>query len=304
MYVEDSKQFAVIESAVAAGKRVSLDVKAIGPAQAVRRMSEQFPTENDRRVWEFEARVRAIVGSCPRSLESAHSGMRCWLAYYRKGLKKCGEAFPPALDDLLSFSCLFRHPGTFCNYLGYIRLACELLGVATEVFNHPSVKRAKTAIAKRRLFIPREPMFIMQARVQQLVQMGAGSDGRRVWSYLYLLAYVFLLRLPSEALPMAAHALPSGSVAVPVLTVGDAEVSVWFSRRKNRLHPSTMKRKCWCRSCKATCPVHVVGGFFAGLEKGAQPFAAFSAGDSLRESRAMCLRCAPQVRRCGSYVQC
>ena len=153
--VEDSKQFAAVESAVAAGKRVSLDVKAIGPAQAVRRMSEQFTTEGERRLWEFEARARAIVGSCPRSLDSARSGMRCWLGYYRKGLNKGGDAFPPALDDLLSFSCLFQHPGTFCNYLGYIRLACELLGVATEVFEHPSVKRAKTAIAKRRLFTPR-----------------------------------------------------------------------------------------------------------------------------------------------------
>ena len=130
-------------------------------------------------------------------------------------------------------------------------------------------------------------MFIMHALVKKLVRMGAVSASRQLWSYLYLMAYVCLLRLPSEALPMAAHALPSGSVAVPVLTVGDAEIAVWFPKRKNRLHPSTLKRKCWCRSCKASCPAHVLGAFFGGLAKGAQPFAMFSAGEVQRGLRAI-----------------
>ena len=284
---EDVQQLVAIEATVANARTPSLDVRSIGPARAVQRVVERFPTDADRKVWEVEARARAIVGSCPRSLESARSGMRCWISYYRRGLGKDGNAFPPVLDDLLSFSGLFRHHGTFSNYLGYVKLACELLGVSTEVFDHSSVKRAKKAIEKRCQFVSRPPMFIKIGLVKQLVLLGKGGTERKVMSYLFLTAYVFLLRVPSEALPLAAHTSPGSSVSVPVVTVSESEVMIWWPRRKNRLQGSWLKRSCWCKACRETCPVHVLGAFFNDLPKGVQPFVGISAAEALKVLRAM-----------------
>ena len=60
---------------------------------------------------------------------------------------------------------------------------------------------------------------------------------------LFLASYIFLLRLPSEGLPLAAHEAPAGvHDPVPVLSVTECEIVVDFPFRKNRLHPSRQVR--------------------------------------------------------------
>ena len=117
-------------------------------------------------VLQMEARVKAIVGSIAGSKASAVSGMRAWAAFHSKCLRRTGPPFPPLLDDLLCWSTLFRHvyckallgvlpgdfvrhPRTFSNYLSYVKVACELVGVSLAVFGHPSLRRAKIAIGAR-----------------------------------------------------------------------------------------------------------------------------------------------------------
>ena len=52
---------------------------------------------------------------------------------------------------------MFRCHRTFGNYLAYVKLACEIKGAQLEVFSHPSLKRAKIAIEKRRSACMRAP---------------------------------------------------------------------------------------------------------------------------------------------------
>ena len=81
---------------------------------------------------------------------------------------------------------------------------------------------------------------------------------------LFLLAYVFLLRLPSEALPVR---LTSGGAHVEgqaVLEVREGSLELRLWRRKNRPEGSTLTRGCWCRESRATCPLHVLGPVVEG----------------------------------------
>jgi hypothetical protein len=226
-----------------------VNVAGCGPRLAVRSLATSLPSRCQRRNWAAEARVHAIMGSVMGSRESALSGMRAWAAYHYGFLQRSWLTWPPQLDDLLSWSRLFRNPKTFGNYLSYVRLACELVKVSVAVFEHPSLKRAKRAIAKRRLSQPRKPMFVRLNMVRQMVLRGAEQPERRELLMLVLASYVFLLRVPSEALPMAAHAAAPGQER-PVFRAHRDSVELWLPKRKNRLMPTSIWRKCWCAQCK------------------------------------------------------
>ena len=74
------------------------------------------------------------------------------------------------------------------------------------------------------------------------------------------------------------------------MTVDDSEVRLWLPFRKNRLHGTALSRKCWCRCCQVTCPVHVLGRYLKSLCPGSRPFAGISAGQALGTLRSMLLQ--------------
>ncbi len=109
----------------------------------------------------YSACTRVCVCVCARCLEA-------WEEEY----------FPPLLEDLLAWSMLFRCPGTWANYCGYVRTAAMLVKGTTEacshsasnitvfalgvwqVFRHPAVVRAKFPIATSENFASRDRMWI------------------------------------------------------------------------------------------------------------------------------------------------
>ena len=194
----------------------------------------------------------------------------CRFAVYVLGLK--GKILPPTIDGLLQWSRLFRSHKTFGNYVSYVKLACELEGEDVSVFCHPSLKRAKNAILKRKLLAPRIPTWVGMGLLQRMMTLVIDRPHLKDLLAIFLASYVFLLRLPSEGLPLAAHSAPLGGKPVPILSCTADSVSIWFPSRKNRIWPSTQVRRCWCSKCSLICPVHMLGGFFRNLEPGTQPF--------------------------------
>ena len=102
---------------------------------------------------------------------------------------------------------------------------------------------------------------------------------------LFLAAYICMLRAPSEGLPVVCIS-PARLEAIkrakgmcrgrpPVACVTDTHVEWFMWRRKNINRPTSLKRACWCTTCKRTCPVHVLGGFLKTQHEGARPFASF-----------------------------
>jgi len=180
------------------------------------------------------------------------------------------------------------------------------MSCSVAAFSHPSVKRAKIAIEKRCLYAPKVPTWIGLDRLQQLLTVVMLKNELREMMLLFIASYAFLLRLPSEGLPMAAHMMPQGLVGdrrVPVFKVqGDSQVEVWFPFRKHRLWPTQAARGCWCAKCGMTCPVHILGTYMKSLAPETQPFAHISSRRALSTLRSLLIDLGvPDATKHGSH---
>ena len=123
---------------------------------------------------------------------------------------------------------------------------------------------------------------------------------------MFITTYSFLLRLPSECLPLmwCAGELRKGSQAICVprsrrtrrprcgdhqaaIAIGKSEARIWLPRRKNRPFPTELVRECWCRAHRPTCPVHSIAPFFRALEDGDTPFSRFHPSRVRKQLRRM-----------------
>ena len=95
-----------------------------------------------------------------------------------------------------------------------------------------------------------------------------------LYSRLFLFTYAFLLRMPSEAVGASVGA---GDQRLEL--VGETLV-LKLRRRKNKPAGSTLIRGCWCRECKASCPVHVLGPLVASCGIGERGFPGLYCGAS------------------------
>ena len=170
-------------------------------------------------------------------------------------LKRKGSEFPPTTRDLVAWSAQFNVCGTYTNYLGYVKLACQILGVSTAVFSSDEVQRAKTAIAKRDEYRRRDPMFVRQTLLIRLVDVARGAKCTEGWimAMLFVITYVSMLRLHLEALPIAVSRIGEGHAGQrAVISLEGDGVVLSLERRKNWQRGSVVRRSCWCSTCRQT----------------------------------------------------
>ena len=255
-----------------------LNIEGMTPAEAVHHMRRVLPNgEAEREAWRKQARVAAILGSCPKSRASMMSGIRNWIKFMDEVLGNREIAFPPRLEDILTWSHTFRCVGTFSNYLGHLSGACLAMELEMPSTTHPALQRAKAAVIKRMLWTARPRMFIQRYLMRNMVlAVSRGLETAR-FAMLWIAAYWFLLRVPSEALPMqrGEDESPGAADAQSILYLHSEDVlGLKLKTRKNKQQGSTLLRKCSCEACSRTCPVHVLWhGFFANLAEGEKPWA-------------------------------
>ena len=93
-----------------------LDITGVKPRQALALLRQQLQGTPARRIaWLGDARIAAVMGSCPRSRDSFTSGCRHWIEFIEItcGVENCERfAMPPHLDHVLAwphtFQCLGR----------------------------------------------------------------------------------------------------------------------------------------------------------------------------------------------------
>ena len=260
-----------LEEKLVSSGAMDLDIKLQRPRDAGNQLAKKLKHGTDRNEWLESARVAAIAGSCPRSHASAISGIKFYAWFALNILQQRGHLLPPSIESLLAWSRLFRNAQTFGNYVSYVKLACELTGVALDVFSHPSLRRAKEAVRKRRLVAPRPPTWIGHDLVCRLLALVLERPELKELLMVFLTSYIFLLRVPSECLPLCCHFAPAG-VEAPVFKLSDDEVVLHLPRRKNKLHATRIVRRCWCSKSQLTCPVHMLGAYMRELPGGARPF--------------------------------
>ncbi|CAK0879802.1 unnamed protein product [Prorocentrum cordatum] len=261
---------------------------ACGPWAALAETAARLRGPADAARWREVKRARAMLQPCARSLLSVRSGLKCLAAYCVRVLQYPCMQLPPASADLVAWGALFRCGATYANHCGYVRVGCLLAGTCAAVFDSPEVRRARAAVRARGDWISRPLLFIRKWAVASLVGLGARRPEWLRASMLFLLAYTFLLRVPSEALPAVrvddAGDAPSFQAA---LVLGAAEHTLLLRRRKNKAQGSRLTRRCWCASCRATCPVHNLGPWLARRAPGCGLSDGISAAAALRTLREM-----------------
>jgi hypothetical protein len=270
---------------------VGLAVNGCGPAAALIALDHAVPLGAELwKDWMQNARIDAVLGSCPLSRNSFRSGLRNWIKFVQIASRGNASPFPLVLDHIIAWSHTFRCVATYSNYLGYVRSACLALGVEGPPCGHPAITRAKAAVVKRILFTPRPRMFIQGYLIRQLIVDSEKRQREQNMAMLWLAAYTFLLRVPSEALPMAkGDAVTSewpGNEQSVLFLQDENTLCLKLLRRKNMMRGTVIKRTCSCRNSVRLCPIHVLWhGFFAGLDFGAKPWARLSSGFANRSLR-------------------
>ena len=178
-----------------------LCVRDKGPCKAMKDLAVNLDSDQARAIWAEAARLAAIVGSCPKSIREAKSGMRVWIWFARHVLGIKGSVWALREQDIMAWSNMFRNKDTFSTCLGYVRTGCMMGKQPTDVLRSSVVKRAKLAIAKREQFAPREKQFVQRPLLVKVMKF-AKAEHSEAMAMLFLAAYVFLLRVPSEGIPM------------------------------------------------------------------------------------------------------
>ena len=93
---------------------------------------------------------------------------------------------PPSVDGLLQWSRAFAVKEAFRNYVGKIRLACELMRLSTASLDHPSIKRAMATI-RTLSAAPRAKHYTRRCTVGLLVGL-AKSENDLASAMLYLVS--------------------------------------------------------------------------------------------------------------------
>jgi len=140
------------------------------------------------------------------------------------------------------------------------------------------------AIVKRGLFVQRQKMFISRPFVRNMVAAIQRGDEELSFGMLWLFAYSFLLRLPSEALPLrkCSPDSPMAQSEQSIAWFDGSAVCIRLRRRKNREQGSgVLRRFCTCKGEPLTCMVHAFWArFLEKLPDGACPWAQVTAGQA------------------------
>ena len=130
-------------------------------------------------------------------------------------------------------------------------------------------------------------MFLRCETLERIMCNSIGSAVAIDFAMLYLVSYTFLLRVPSEALPIvwSGAKWPSVESTKASIVLADGRLGLQLARRKNKETPSTFWRACWCKTSSATCPVHVLGRWFSRLPLRCAPFSKISSSAALARLR-------------------
>ena len=131
-------------------------------------------------------------------------------------------------------------------------------------------------------------MFLRKDVSIDMLDSVSGDTALECYGWLYLASYIFLLRLPSEALPitMGGSGNDAGEQAVLVVDDSTQTITLKLARRKNKYNGSCIKRSCWClQGTPEICPYHVLGAQAKTWLPGAKPFAGITAAGALCKLR-------------------
>ena len=108
-------------------------------------------------------------------------------------------------------------------------------------------------------------MWIQRSLVEAMMTHAIGVPEHRHYATLFLISYAFLLRVPSEALPMVAARPDSIPDTQSALYLDGESLVLKLKSRKNKRAGSTLVRYCTCKVvlaawCFSVCVYNVLAG--------------------------------------------
>ena len=193
-----------------------------------------------------ESGQRMMLQAISRSLPSYISGIRCWAAFCDSiGLK---THFPAKEEHVIQWSGIFHCSSTYAQYLKHLAFAHRFLRMECTWMTE-SVKQVKRGASKAQTVIKKKPA-VTSRQVRSMIK-AAMEEGAWETACLMALARQFLLRVPSEGIPLQWDGTHSK------IDLTDSQATITLMRRKHRATPTSMTRECCCASSGRTlCAVH------------------------------------------------
>lgn len=187
-----------------------------------------------------------MLAAIDRSLAAYASGIRCWAAFQ----DACNNQihFPATESGVIRYAALFRSAGTLGTYLKQLRWAHRFLHMRNDW--HTDVVRQVGRGRRKLSALPRTKLALQSTAVQKLVAQ-AEAAGDQEQAAILAVSRLFLLRVPSECLPLQIQGEHSE------VQVDGEELVITLSRRKPSRRPSVLRRSCCCsRAGRRLCGLH------------------------------------------------
>ncbi len=139
----------------------------------------------------------AMISGVAKSAKSYASGLRAYGSFCNLLGQQCH--FPTTEELAIQYHFFFGNAATYTQYLKHLRFAHHLLRLEVDWYTR-AVKQVEKGVAKIRLLPQPKPALTAEA-VKKLVRTAAlGGDSEFV--VIALVARLFMLRVPSECLPL------------------------------------------------------------------------------------------------------
>jgi hypothetical protein len=156
--------------------------------------------------------------------------------------------FPASTEMVLRWCAMFSNAGTLSHYITHLKWAHRFLRLG-ETWYTRTVQQAVKGIGKTPSV--RRPRVALKSKVVQSLIKEAVRDGHSDMACLMAVGRLFLLRIPSEGVPL------EWSGEHSKITLTEEKATILLARRKNSNVPVELTRKCCClTSGRTLCAVH------------------------------------------------
>jgi hypothetical protein len=190
---------------------------------------------------------RLLIDSIQKSYRSYISGVKCWAAFCDALGKQ--THFPATEQLVLQYMAVFKNDATLAQYLKHLRWSHRFLRMDPASWYTPTVKQAIRGLGKGKS--PSPPKIALStSHVRGMIRI-AEEEGELQFAALMALARQFLLRVPSEGLPLQWEGTHSS------VSLAGGVCQITLRSRKNSRVPVTMTRTCCCSSASPRlCGLH------------------------------------------------
>ena len=193
-----------------------------------------------------ESAQRLMLQAIDKSIPTYMSGIRCWAAFCDAMQIQCH--FPATQRLVLKYTTMFGSHATMKQYFKHLRWGHRFFHLEN-TWDPPVVTQALNGLRKSAK-PPQRKMALLSKDVASIVAAAVHQRDRHV-AALCAIARLFLLRVPSEGIPLEWNGAHSQ------VELHEDFASITLMSRKNAAFPSTLTPHCCCKSAgRKLCAIH------------------------------------------------